>query len=173
MVIDVGVNAIPDASKKSGQRLVGDVDFEAVAKKASAITPVPGGVGPLTRAMLLWNTVLAASGGARGARLTGGGSEEAGPPETGFFVVLAELTTTDSAGKGGRPNRPRSLIPVCWIPRLVATKASSSTRDSAPSRDPPNLVLRPKLRAPVRPSGAGQTSRLRRLTACQLVKTNA
>lgn len=63
VVIDVGVNAIPDASKKSGQRLVGDVDFDAVAEKASAITPVPGGVGPLTRAMLLWNTVIAASGG--------------------------------------------------------------------------------------------------------------
>lgn len=63
VVIDVGVNAVPDATKKSGQRLVGDVDFEAVAEKASAITPVPGGVGPLTRAMLLWNTVVAASGG--------------------------------------------------------------------------------------------------------------
>jgi methylenetetrahydrofolate dehydrogenase (NADP+)/methenyltetrahydrofolate cyclohydrolase len=63
VVIDVGVNAIPDASKKSGQRLVGDVDYAAVAEKASAITPVPGGVGPMTRAMLLYNTVLAASGG--------------------------------------------------------------------------------------------------------------
>jgi len=63
VVIDVGVNAIPDATKKSGQRLVGDVDFDAVAQKAAAITPVPGGVGPMTRAMLLWNTVIAASGG--------------------------------------------------------------------------------------------------------------
>ncbi|MBI5288350.1 MAG: bifunctional methylenetetrahydrofolate dehydrogenase/methenyltetrahydrofolate cyclohydrolase FolD [Chloroflexi bacterium] len=63
VVIDVGVNAIPDATKKSGQRLVGDVDFDSVAQKAAAITPVPGGVGPMTRAMLLWNTVLAASGG--------------------------------------------------------------------------------------------------------------
>ena len=63
VVIDVGVNAIPDATKKSGTRLVGDVDFDAVAEKASAITPVPGGVGPMTRAMLLYNTVLAASGG--------------------------------------------------------------------------------------------------------------
>jgi methylenetetrahydrofolate dehydrogenase (NADP+)/methenyltetrahydrofolate cyclohydrolase len=62
VVIDVGVNAIPDATKKSGQRLVGDVDFDAVAEKAAAITPVPGGVGPMTRAMLLYNTVLAASG---------------------------------------------------------------------------------------------------------------
>jgi methylenetetrahydrofolate dehydrogenase (NADP+)/methenyltetrahydrofolate cyclohydrolase len=65
VVIDVGVNAIPDATKKSGKRLVGDVDFDAVAEKASAITPVPGGVGPMTRAMLLSNTVLAASGGPR------------------------------------------------------------------------------------------------------------
>jgi methylenetetrahydrofolate dehydrogenase (NADP+)/methenyltetrahydrofolate cyclohydrolase len=65
VVIDVGVNAIPDASKKSGRRLVGDVDFDAVKAKAAAITPVPGGVGPMTRAMLLYNTVLAASGGPR------------------------------------------------------------------------------------------------------------
>jgi methylenetetrahydrofolate dehydrogenase (NADP+)/methenyltetrahydrofolate cyclohydrolase len=63
VVIDVGVTAIPDPKKKAGQRLVGDVDFDAVAEKAAAITPVPGGVGPLTRAMLLYNTVLAASGG--------------------------------------------------------------------------------------------------------------
>jgi methylenetetrahydrofolate dehydrogenase (NADP+)/methenyltetrahydrofolate cyclohydrolase len=63
VVIDVGVNAIPDATKKSGQRLVGDVDFGPVAEKAAAITPVPGGVGPMTRAMLLWNTVIAAGGG--------------------------------------------------------------------------------------------------------------
>ena len=63
VVVDVGVNGIPDPAKKSGQRLVGDVDFDAVSRKAAAITPVPGGVGPMTRAMLLWNTVLAASGG--------------------------------------------------------------------------------------------------------------
>ena len=63
VVIDVGVNAIPDATRKKGTRLVGDVDYDAVAVKAAAITPVPGGVGPMTRAMLLYNTVLAASGG--------------------------------------------------------------------------------------------------------------
>jgi methylenetetrahydrofolate dehydrogenase (NADP+)/methenyltetrahydrofolate cyclohydrolase len=63
VVIDVGINAVPDATKKSGQRLVGDVDFDAVASKVAAITPVPGGVGPMTRAMLLVNTVIAASGG--------------------------------------------------------------------------------------------------------------
>jgi methylenetetrahydrofolate dehydrogenase (NADP+)/methenyltetrahydrofolate cyclohydrolase len=63
VVIDVGVNAVPDASRKSGRRLVGDVDFAAVREKAAAVTKVPGGVGPMTRAMLLWNTVLAAEGG--------------------------------------------------------------------------------------------------------------
>ncbi len=60
VVIDVGVNRVPDASKAAGYRLVGDVDFEAVAERASAITPVPGGVGPMTIAMLLKNTLEAA-----------------------------------------------------------------------------------------------------------------
>ena len=55
-VIDVGINEIPDATKKSGQRLVGDVDFEAAKEVAGAITPVPGGVGPMTIAMLMRNT---------------------------------------------------------------------------------------------------------------------
>ncbi len=59
VVIDVGINRIPAPEKKSGYRLVGDVDFEAVAKKASYITPVPGGVGPMTVAMLLSNTLTA------------------------------------------------------------------------------------------------------------------
>ena len=60
VVIDVGVNRIPDASRKSGTRLVGDVDFDAVRPVASLITPVPGGVGPMTIAMLLANTARAA-----------------------------------------------------------------------------------------------------------------
>ncbi|MFC1676434.1 bifunctional methylenetetrahydrofolate dehydrogenase/methenyltetrahydrofolate cyclohydrolase FolD [Planctomycetota bacterium] len=59
-VIDVGVNRVEDASKKRGYRLVGDVDFEAVKEKASFITPVPGGVGPMTITMLLFNTVESA-----------------------------------------------------------------------------------------------------------------
>ena len=59
-VIDVGTNMIDDASRKSGRRLVGDVDFEAAKEVAGAITPVPGGVGPMTIAMLLQNTVRAA-----------------------------------------------------------------------------------------------------------------
>jgi len=60
VVVDVGVNRVEDASKKSGFRLVGDVDFEAVKHKASLITPVPGGVGPMTITMLLASTVEAA-----------------------------------------------------------------------------------------------------------------
>lgn len=57
VVIDVGINSIVDESKKSGYRLVGDVDYENVKNKCSAITPVPGGVGPMTIAMLLMNTI--------------------------------------------------------------------------------------------------------------------
>ncbi len=60
IVIDVGVNRVDDPTAKKGYRLVGDVHFESVEKKVKAITPVPGGVGPLTIAMLLKNTVLAA-----------------------------------------------------------------------------------------------------------------
>ncbi len=60
VVIDVGMNRIVDKSKKSGFRLVGDVDFPGVSKKARAITPVPGGVGPMTITMLMKNTVAAA-----------------------------------------------------------------------------------------------------------------
>ncbi|ODV60152.1 C-1-tetrahydrofolate synthase [Ascoidea rubescens DSM 1968] len=60
VVIDVGMNYVPDSSKKSGQRPTGDVDFESAKKKASFITPVPGGVGPMTIAMLIQNVFLAA-----------------------------------------------------------------------------------------------------------------
>ncbi len=60
VVIDVGINRIDDPSTKSGKRLVGDVDFESVSEKASAITPVPGGVGPMTITMLMQNTIQSA-----------------------------------------------------------------------------------------------------------------
>jgi methylenetetrahydrofolate dehydrogenase (NADP+)/methenyltetrahydrofolate cyclohydrolase len=59
VIIDVGITRLPDSSKKRGYRLAGDVHFESVSKKASYITPVPGGVGPMTIAMLLKNTLLA------------------------------------------------------------------------------------------------------------------
>lgn len=60
VVIDVGVNRVSDPTKKSGFRLVGDTDFDAIKEKAKAITPVPGGVGPMTITMLMQNTVRAA-----------------------------------------------------------------------------------------------------------------
>jgi len=72
-VIDVGVNRVPDATRKAGYRLVGDVDFERVREKAGLITPVPGGVGPMTIAMLLANVVEAAR------RAAGAGAPAAGP----------------------------------------------------------------------------------------------
>ena len=60
VVIDVGTTRVPDATRKSGFRLQGDVDFEAVAPRCSLITPVPGGVGPMTICMLMLNTLAAA-----------------------------------------------------------------------------------------------------------------
>ncbi len=60
VVIDVGVNRVPDETRERGYRLVGDVAYDEVAERASWITPVPGGVGPMTIAMLLKNTVRAA-----------------------------------------------------------------------------------------------------------------
>ena len=65
VVIDVGMNRVPDPNARDGTRLEGDVDFRAVREVASKITPVPGGVGPMTIAMLLSNTVLAAERRAR------------------------------------------------------------------------------------------------------------
>ena len=63
VVIDVGITRVEDDSKKSGYRLVGDVKFDEVAAKSSYITPVPGGVGPMTIASLLMNTLTAAKRG--------------------------------------------------------------------------------------------------------------
>ena len=59
VVIDVGINRVPSSETKSGYRLVGDVDFKSVEPKCSKITPVPGGVGPMTVAMLMKNTMSA------------------------------------------------------------------------------------------------------------------
>ena len=58
VIIDVGINRVDDTTKKSGFKLVGDVQFEEVSKKAGFITPVPGGVGPMTIASLLKNTLI-------------------------------------------------------------------------------------------------------------------
>jgi len=58
-VIDVGINRMEDAGSERGYKLVGDVEFDGVSKVAGAITPVPGGVGPMTIAMLMWNTIKA------------------------------------------------------------------------------------------------------------------
>ncbi|MFP4674071.1 MAG: bifunctional 5,10-methylenetetrahydrofolate dehydrogenase/5,10-methenyltetrahydrofolate cyclohydrolase [Opitutales bacterium] len=66
-IIDVGINRVEDQSRKRGYRLVGDVDFETVSTKASYMTPVPGGVGPMTVAMLMQNTVRAFKRSARNA----------------------------------------------------------------------------------------------------------
>jgi methylenetetrahydrofolate dehydrogenase (NADP+)/methenyltetrahydrofolate cyclohydrolase len=60
IVVDVGINRVDDPASKRGYKLVGDVDFASVSKVASAITPVPGGVGPMTVAMLMVNTLKAA-----------------------------------------------------------------------------------------------------------------
>ena len=60
VVIDVGTNQVDDSSRERGWRLVGDVDYKQVRSKARAITPVPNGVGPMTIALLLYNTVWAA-----------------------------------------------------------------------------------------------------------------
>ena len=65
VVIDVGVNRVVDPSKPKGYALCGDADFASCSEVASAITPVPGGVGPMTITMLLWNTVESAERAAR------------------------------------------------------------------------------------------------------------
>lgn len=62
VIIDVGINRIPDSTKKSGYRIVGDVDFKSCYEKVYKITPVPGGVGPMTIAMLMKNTLISAKG---------------------------------------------------------------------------------------------------------------
>ena len=68
VVIDVGINRVDDVSAKKGYRIVGDVKFDEVSQVASKISPVPGGVGPMTIAMLLANTVRAAKLSLEGAR---------------------------------------------------------------------------------------------------------
>lgn len=85
VVIDVGINRISDPASKSGYRTVGDVDFDRVRPKARAISPVPGGVGPMTIAMLLANTVRAAEAGAVSRKVVGRPTRRPteGPPHAG------------------------------------------------------------------------------------------
>ena len=71
VVIDVGINRVEDSTQRRGYRLVGDVDFDSVSQKAEAITPVPGGVGPMTIGMLLVNTLTAARLSIHGHKLSG------------------------------------------------------------------------------------------------------
>jgi methylenetetrahydrofolate dehydrogenase (NADP+)/methenyltetrahydrofolate cyclohydrolase len=71
VVVDIGINRVADASHPKGYRVVGDVDYERVAEVASAITPVPGGVGKMTIAMLLMNTLQAARAAGQGGRAVG------------------------------------------------------------------------------------------------------
>mmetsp|Transcript_19319 Transcript_19319/g.48671 ORF Transcript_19319/g.48671 Transcript_19319/m.48671 type:complete len:356 (-) Transcript_19319:25-1092(-) len=79
-IIDVGTNPIDDPSKKAGYRLVGDADFDDCKEVAGAITPVPGGVGPMTIAMLLHNTLQS---GTRHIKDTGAGSSRSSPSSSG------------------------------------------------------------------------------------------
>jgi methylenetetrahydrofolate dehydrogenase (NADP+)/methenyltetrahydrofolate cyclohydrolase len=69
VVVDVGIHRVPDASRKSGARLTGDVDAASVARVASALSPVPGGVGPMTVAMVVANALRAAELQAAGVKV--------------------------------------------------------------------------------------------------------
>ena len=68
-MVDVGIHRVPDPTTRSGHRLVGDCDGDSVARVAGTLTPVPGGVGPMTVAMVVANTVLAAQRRAAGVRV--------------------------------------------------------------------------------------------------------
>ncbi|CAN0560647.1 unnamed protein product [Ectocarpus sp. 12 AP-2014] len=107
-VIDVGINSVDDATTKKGYRLVGDVDFKAAKEVAAKITPVPGGVGPMTIAMLLRNTVngaTRAAAAAAAAAAAGGGSAGSGstanlpvpPPDSSSGKVAAPTPDTASS----------------------------------------------------------------------------
>jgi len=89
VVIDCGITAVPDSSKKSGQRLVGDVEYSVARERASYITPVPGGVGPMTVAMLLYNTVLSCRKSAQEQQML----------KSGFGVSMKSLRTMMAAAR--------------------------------------------------------------------------
>ena len=124
VVIDVGTNPADDASKKAGYRLVGDVDFEEARKVAAAITPVPGGVGPMTIAMLLRNTL---ESGVR--RITGSSrAEDPAQPGTGIKVFAASAGVAAVAALAGVIFGRRSGGHKKAQPRLMVEDVELSVR---------------------------------------------
>ena len=116
-VIDVGTNRVEDPTRERGYRVVGDVDFEGVSEVAAAITPVPGGVGPMTIAMLLANTVEAA------IRLRKAAGDRPAPS------TCSRTRLRRTAGWTALPNRTRPRLPGCGrCGRSIAPRASSSRR---------------------------------------------
>jgi len=99
VVIDVGVNRVDDPTVPKGYRLVGDVHFASAAEVASAITPVPGGVGPMTITMLLYNTVQAARAVFRQKQEGWIGTDEAGKGDYFGPLVVAAVHVTDETGQ--------------------------------------------------------------------------
>jgi len=113
IVIDVGTNYIPDSTKKSGQRLVGDVDFESASQVAQAITPVPGGVGPMTVAMLMENVFVSAQRSLANGKL-GRGVTTPNP--------LTVLEKVPSDIEVARSQTPRSITQVAREVGLLSTE---------------------------------------------------
>lgn len=103
IIIDVGTNYIPDSTKKSGQRLVGDVDFEGATKVAQAITPVPGGVGPMTVAMLMENVLLSAK------RTLSNGKQGRGVTTPNPITILDKVPSDIEVARSQTP-RPISQV---------------------------------------------------------------
>ncbi len=115
VVVDVGINRVEDGSARRGYRLVGDVAFEEVAPKTAAITPVPGGVGPMTIAMLMANTVKAAQlrprSGTRPGEVRGRLPQEPGSkPKRGappYDLTLGRQKAKNSFSVWQKPKQPR------------------------------------------------------------------
>ena len=112
VVLDVGINRVPDATRKRGYRLQGDVDFESVALKASLITPVPGGVGPMTVAMLLNNTVALAESVLRAKKLRCHEMWKLPVAVGGCWPFFSQVRDGYCLGVG--------LISICRLRRLLA-----------------------------------------------------
>ncbi|CAG0917316.1 unnamed protein product [Notodromas monacha] len=104
VVIDCGINAVPDDTKKTGRRLVGDVEYEVAKTKASWITPVPGGVGPMTVAMLMRNTVIAARKHVKQLQKTGWNLST---------LPLSRVTPVPSDIDVARSQTPKDISDLC------------------------------------------------------------